>query len=504
MKQLELGEIRNGFPVLEKKDRETLLLLADDIQFHSGVATIARQVVLGTCHYFNWVQLGGAMKHPHEGKKVNIDIAVANEIGLKDPSVEIFCISGYGSPHLVRDILHSYDISAIFHITDPRFWNWLYSMRAELETICPVIYLDLWDCPPVPAWNEPFYRSSDLLLNINRQTHQFVKTLLKDNVFDLYKSDYNNSLQQLPKLIDYVPHGQDENTFFKINKTDEKVVNLKKEIFNDKADDIKFICFYNNRNIRRKMLIDLIIAYRDFCLDDEKKINSTALILHTDAKDENGTDLSVVINDLANELNIIIIEKKISPQEMNVLYNLSDVTINIGSNEGFGLSSLESIMTETMIINNTTGGLQDQMRFEDENGRWIEFTEEFPTNHNGRYKKCGEWAIPIFPKTRSIQGSIPTPYIFDDRCDWEDVSKAILKVYEMSQEEREIRGKKGREWVLSKESRMSTTEMSHHIIMDINLLLEKWIPTRTIEMINVNKELEKKKTINMGILKSEL
>ena len=32
----------------------------------------------------------------------------------------------------------------------------------------------------------------------------------------------------------------------------------------------------------------------------------------------------------------------------------------------------------------------------------------------------GEWCKPVWPKTRSLMGSVPTPYIFDDRCDWQD------------------------------------------------------------------------------------
>jgi len=144
------------------------------------------------------------------------------------------------------------------------------------------------------------------------------------------------------------------------------------------------------------------------------------------------------------------------------------------------------------------------MRFEDENGNWIEFSEEFPTNHAGHYKKCGKWAIPVFAKSRSLQGSIPTPYIFDDRCDFEDISNAIEEVYNLSEDERKERGLAGREWVLSLESRMSCNYMSFFIMKDIDLLLNKWKPSRTIEVIDVNKEISKKRKLNMGILKSKL
>ena len=60
---------------------------------------------------------------------------------------------------------------------------------------------------------------------------------------------------------------------------------------------------------------------------------------------------------------------------MSYLYNYADVYILLSSAEGWGLALTESLLTGTPIIANVTGGMQDQMRFEDENGDWIEFNE---------------------------------------------------------------------------------------------------------------------------------
>ena len=43
----------------------------------------------------------------------------------------------------------------------------------------------------------------------------------------------------------------------------------------------------------------------------------------------------------------------------------------MSSNEGWGLSLTEAMITGTMIIPNVTGGMQDQCRFENEKGEWI-------------------------------------------------------------------------------------------------------------------------------------
>ena len=162
------------------------------------------------------------------------------------------------------------------------------------------------------------------------------------------------------------------------------------------------------------------------------------------------------------------------------IYNLIDVTINISSNEGFGIGTLESILTEHMIIANVTGGLQDQLGFVDETDQYIDpnihFNYDWGTNEDGRYKKHGEWAVPIFPNNRSLVGSIPTPYIFDDRCDWNEAADAIRFVYDLGPEERARRGKLGRDWALTKQVGMSADEMNKRLITSINKTFETWKP----------------------------
>ena len=48
--------------------KKKILLLADDIRMHSGIATMSREFVMGTIHKYDWVQIGGAIKHPENGK----------------------------------------------------------------------------------------------------------------------------------------------------------------------------------------------------------------------------------------------------------------------------------------------------------------------------------------------------------------------------------------------------------------------------------------------------
>ena len=57
-------------------------------------------------------------------------------------------------------------------------------------------------------------------------------------------------------------------------------------------------------------------------------------------------------------------------------------------------------------------------------------------------------------KCRSLQGSIPTPYIFDDRPRWEDVVR-FREWYETPSDKRREFGLKGREWMLKEEVGLS-------------------------------------------------
>ena len=136
------------------------------------------------------------------------------------------------------------------------------------------------------------------------------------------------------------------------------------------------------------------------------------------------------------------------------------------SNEGWGLSLTESMMAETMIAANVTGGMQDQMRFVNNKGKWIDFDADFPSNHRGTYKKHGKWALPIWPTNMSMMGSPLTPYIFDDRCRFDDAAQRIKEWYDMTADERRDCGMKGHEFVKREDVMMTSDMMCQNFIND--------------------------------------
>ena len=70
MSSIKLPRLRKIDPNKPKKKK--ILLLADDLRMHSGIATMSREFVLGTCQEYDWVQLGAAIKHPDAGKVFDV------------------------------------------------------------------------------------------------------------------------------------------------------------------------------------------------------------------------------------------------------------------------------------------------------------------------------------------------------------------------------------------------------------------------------------------------
>ena len=465
---------KTTFKYLPPQKRKKILLICDDIRVHSGVATVAKEIVIHTAQHFNWVQMAGAIKHPDFGKKLDISLETNKYAGINDSSVILYPTNGYGDPNMIRSIIQMEKPDAIFLFTDPRYFMHVWNMEQEIRRKIPIIYLNIWDDYPAPMYNQPYYEACDLLMGISKQTVNINKLVLKG--------------REENRLFKYLPHGKNSDIFKPIDKNDEKYISFRNQLFNNKEYD--FILYFNSRNIRRKQTSDAILAFRSF-LDTlpKDKAKKCAFVLKTEKVTDAGTDLPQVIEYFLGESyedQAYIIDTKLSEEQLNFLYNMADSTILLTSNEGWGLANTESLLSGTPIIANVTGGMQDQMRFEDENGKWFTPSPDVPSNHRGTYKKHGEWAFPVYPTSRSIQGSPPTPYIFDDRCTWEDAAERIKEVYDLSPEERKRRGLSGREWAISDEAGFTSKHQAERVINVIDELFDTWKPRVKYEVINAN------------------
>ena len=453
-----------------KRRKKKILLMSDDLRMHSGVATVSKDIVFETLNEYDWVQIGGAIKHPEKGKIIDMSQGL-EDFGIKDGYLKIYPVDGYGNEDILREVIAFENPDAILHYTDPRFWIWFYNMEAEIRRTTPIFYYNIWDDLPDPQYNTNYYKSSDLLMGISKQTYGINRRLL-------------------PKYEDwqitYVPHGISERRFHKVEDDNTSLLDFEaKHNISDKT----FKILYSNRNIRRKQPGDIMLAYKYFMdeLTPEQR-EECVLIYHCSPIDENGTDLPRLHKHLVPDYDIRFTYdtdgRPFNDAEMNLLFNSADVYINLASNEGFGLGSAEALTVGTPIIINVTGGLQDQCGFK-KDGEFLTPDDyvELGSNHLGTYKEHGEWVFPVYPSNRSLQGSPATPYIWDDRCNAEDATIQLRKLYDMGREERKRLGSLGTEFC--KENQMTSKVMGQNFIDSMNGAFENWKPKKRYTMETV-------------------
>ena len=374
-------------------EKKKIFTLADHPLTPSGVGTQSKYVIealLKTGRY-KFICFGGAIKHP-EYKPMKTE-----EWG--DDWI-IYPVDGYGNQDMVRSMIRAERPDMLWFMTDPRFWPWLWAIDNEIRTHMPMVYYHVWDNKPYPYFNKPYYDSNDHIATISKVTDDIVKTVAPD----------------VPST--YLPHAVNGSLFFKIPKPEALKHREESGLPKDKV-----IFFWNNRNARRKQSGTLIFWFKEFL--DKVGHDKAMLIMHTEPSDPNGQDLNAIIKSLdLGDGQVMISTQKVPPQNLNVIYNMADCTINISDAEGFGLATLESLSTETPIIVSMTGGLQEQVT---DGENWF--------------------GVGIEPASRAVIGSQDVPYIYEDRLNKDDFVNALLKIYNMTNEEREELGRMGKQHV---------------------------------------------------------
>jgi glycosyltransferase involved in cell wall biosynthesis len=376
----------------EKVKKIKILTLSDHPLSPSGVGIQTKNMIeamLKTGKY-QFISFGGAIKHR------NYAPTTTEEWGN---DWVIYPVDGYGNQDMVRSALRAEKPDIVWFMTDPRFFGWLWEIENEIRPLAPMIYYHVWDNYPYPTFNKIWYDSSDVVATISKVTDDIVRNVSSE------------------AQVKYIPHSVDTDVFKKMD--DETVSKFKKMHFGEEDED-KVIFFWNNRNARRKQSGSLIFWFKTFL--DKVGHDKAILLMHTDVKDPNGQDLHAIINELGlTDGQIRFSQDKLPFEAMATLYNVADCTINVSDAEGFGLATLESLSCETPIIVNMTGGLQEQVTDEEE---WF--------------------GVGLQPSSRAIIGSQEIPWIYEDRLDQEQVVGALEKIYNMTKEERQELGQKGR------------------------------------------------------------
>ncbi len=372
-----------------------VLTLGDHPLSPSGVGTQTKYIcqALLDSGKFSIMSLGGAIKH-NDYRQVHVE--------PYGDDWRVIPIDGYGTPEMIRSVIRTEQIDMVWFMTDPRFWDWLWMIENEIRPMCPMVYYHVWDNFPAPMFNRDFYLSNDHVVTISKVTDDIVKAVA-------------------PEVSrTYLPHAVDPGIFKPMEQTDE----IKKILWSDQGHDPDvFTIFWNNRNARRKQSGTLIYWFKDFL--DIIRPKKARLLMHTDPKDPHGQDLTTIIDNLGlTNKEVMLSTEKLPPEHLAALYNACDVTVNISDAEGFGLATLESLSCGTPIIVNMTGGLQEQVT---DGIDWFGFG--------------------VFPSSKAIIGSQNVPYIYEDRINKDQFINTLVKMYNLSAEQRKSMGLKGRSHV---------------------------------------------------------
>ncbi len=362
-----------------------VLVLSDHALSTSGVGTQTRHLLFGLIEKGCWTfrQFGAAMKH------VDYRTVVVNDDLVIKP------IDGFGTPELLRVTLATEKPDLLFIFTDPRFFVWLFEMEDEIHQICPIVWWHVWDNYPFPEFNNPFYQATDL---INCHSHM-TYTMLKD---------------RYPNKTNFVPHSLPPNIFYRMKE--QKIAEYKRSLLGSDRTD-HFVGIWVNRNAKRKRPNDVLDSWRLFLKDLEAKKGhkKATLIMHTDPNDNEGPNLFRAAEMLGIQNNVFFSKERLEFEKMNVLYNISDFCMSMSYAEGFGLSTLEAMMTGTPIIVPKTGGLTRQV----ENCR-----------------DGGQNGVGLKIDLKTLVGSQTVPYIYEDYVDNKNVARAIYKLYKLNSNER--------------------------------------------------------------------
>ena len=370
-----------------------ILTLGDHPLSPSGVGTQTKYIIEGMLETgkYQFVSFGGAMKHEdHQPQKTE----------RWGEDWIIFPVDGYGNHDQIRGVIWQQKPDIMWFMTDPRFYGWLWEIENEIRAHIPMVYYHVWDNYPYPHFNKRFYDSNDYIACISKVTYDIVQTVAPD------------------VESEYIPHAVDPNIFKKLPA--QPVADFRKQSIKDPN---KLVFFWNNRNARRKQSGTLIWWFKEYL--DKVGHDKATLLMHTDPKDTHGQDLEHIMHELGLQNGEVMLSKdKYPPQNLAMMYNMSDCTINISDAEGFGLATLESMACETPIIVNMTGGLQEQVTDGED---WF--------------------GIGIEPSSKSVIGSQDVPYIYEDRISKEEFINALVKFTNMSPEERAQMGSRAAQHV---------------------------------------------------------
>lgn len=411
---------------------QSILIVSDSPIFFSGVGNQVKHISKRLAREgHNVVHIGVLMR---DKSQLPPPMLHTYDTGEK---VKIVHHNVYDDMSFIDHLINQEHINCVVLFTDPnKYFNLWNNANYFTAKHIPIYYVSVWDTYMTPHpfgrehYNLSIYESCDGIGCISKQTEWFTH-----KVFE--KQQYGTK-----PGVSYVGHGSDPAVYKPLTK--EECVDTRVKLFGDR--EFSFVALMANKNQHRKKFPDLIEAWTLFMatLTPEQQ-SQCALVLHTELNSQFGTDLPAVIQSLAPNHNVFLSADKVPEDILCKLYNIADVVCNVSNAEGFGLTTNEALLCGTPILVNATGGLVDQIGFFQTGIPITQWTPAFRQNLKNYDHGC--WAYWL-DNQRTIIGTGPTPYLYDENCPIEGMAAGLRQWYDTPAEERERRGQAGREWCL--------------------------------------------------------
>lgn len=423
-----------------------LLMISDHILSVSGVALQTRYIAesLLKTGKFKIISISVAMSH------ANNQIIKTHEYG---DDLIIVPATKYDDQQLIRQILDAEKPDAMYIMTDPRFYMGLFAMAGEVKKQCPILWNCIWDNPPTPLYNKPLYDCIDFFGCINKVMFNITQEM-----------GYGANSR-------YIPHGIPADVYKPLDVSQHSL--RKKHLAAEElTKNVEFVLFYCSRNALRKRTGNVIMAYKKFLegLPEDKK-DKVFLCMHTPPHDPEGQDLFRFIDDMGLKGKVGITQnRQLPPDMLNEMYNMADVTVIQSSEEGFGLSCLESLMVGTPVITGRTGGLQDQV-FDPDTGE--------------------TFGVMMEPDATTMLGSQQTPYIYSHHFNYDKTAEHMRTLFDekMSLGEKGYKekwaGQKSRESALRRFNLEKIQKQWEDVIIEYIESFREKMAQRNIEVVEI-------------------
>lgn len=332
---------------------KNILVLSDFLTASTGVA---RQ----TLRMVQWLEATGRYKFVCLGAIASQDPVPQEPIQQGD-NITLLPYNSYGDAEKLRNILDTYQIDAIWFMTDPRFYTWL---PAAIDSIAedypqvkniPLVYYHVWDNFPGPVGYKVLF---------DRVSH--IACISKLTLDCMSQMGYGDKTSYLPHTVDLSKYGK---------ISEENRLEARKSLFDE--DDV-FIFFWNGKNMMRKqpeLMLRIFAEFKREVAEEVEGLRKPVLLMKTSHTDGQNNLYATMQMFGLDDSDVKILDKDMSDDAMVLLYNVADITCNTSFAEGFGLPVLESLACGTPVIAPLTGGIPEQILGENApNGQAVEIS----------------------------------------------------------------------------------------------------------------------------------